>query len=255
MKHEQSYIRSSIYRLSFPDKKTPLKRKRGSLSIESSLSPSLMSTPKTPGSVARPVPLSERQQLAMIMRMSDEASHGAPVTDQGNHALSVALESKLAMPQGSFAPINNEKKSSLMSWKQQLRRVILVIEPLILLTHMFMNIHARLHPLWIIVYIKINFHKEISCQVNLCRIRYIIFSMSKQSRPWSGSSYKSCLIWVCSVCKSFEKGIYEIKGYINLQHSIASCKHVCLFDLILYVPSTIFQLHRDGCSWVKPVLS
>ena len=30
---------------------------------------------------------------------------------------------------------------------------------------------------------------------------------------------------------------------------------VCLFDLILYVPSTIFQLNRDGSSWVKPVLS
>ena len=29
----------------------------------------------------------------------------------------------------------------------------------------------------------------------------------------------------------------------------------CLFDLILYVPSTIFQLCRDGSSWVEPVLS
>ena len=30
---------------------------------------------------------------------------------------------------------------------------------------------------------------------------------------------------------------------------------VCLFDLILYVPSTIFQLYRDRSSWVGPVLS
>ena len=30
---------------------------------------------------------------------------------------------------------------------------------------------------------------------------------------------------------------------------------VCLFDLILYIPSTIFQLNRDGSSWVEPVLS
>ena len=29
----------------------------------------------------------------------------------------------------------------------------------------------------------------------------------------------------------------------------------CLFDLILYVPSTIFQLNRDKSSWVQPVLS
>ena len=29
----------------------------------------------------------------------------------------------------------------------------------------------------------------------------------------------------------------------------------CLFDLILYVPSTIFQLNKDESSWVEPVLS
>ena len=32
-------------------------------------------------------------------------------------------------------------------------------------------------------------------------------------------------------------------------------KFVCLFDLILCIPSTIFQLNRDGSSWVEPVLS
>ena len=32
------------------------------------------------------------------------------------------------------------------------------------------------------------------------------------------------------------------------------CKYVCLFDLILYMPSTIFQLNRDWSSWVEPVL-
>ena len=29
---------------------------------------------------------------------------------------------------------------------------------------------------------------------------------------------------------------------------------VVLFDLIRYVPSTIFQFNRDGSSWVEPVL-
>ena len=29
----------------------------------------------------------------------------------------------------------------------------------------------------------------------------------------------------------------------------------CLFNLILYVPSTIFQLNRDRSSWVEPILS
>ena len=28
-----------------------------------------------------------------------------------------------------------------------------------------------------------------------------------------------------------------------------------LYDLILYVPSTIFQLNRDWSSWIEPVLS
>ena len=28
-----------------------------------------------------------------------------------------------------------------------------------------------------------------------------------------------------------------------------------MFDLILYIPSTIFQLNRDGTPWVEPVLS
>ena len=36
--------------------------------------------------------------------------------------------------------------------------------------------------------------------------------------------------------------------------SIAHYSILC-FDLILYVPSTIFQLYRDGSSWVEPVLS
>ena len=30
---------------------------------------------------------------------------------------------------------------------------------------------------------------------------------------------------------------------------------VCLFDLNLYVPSTIFQLNGDNPFWVEPVLS
>ena len=49
---------------------------------------------------------------------------------------------------------------------------------------------------------------------------------------------------------------------INLYQSKTSCDNcscyllfVCLFDLILYVPSTNFQLNRDRSSWVEPVLS
>lgn len=59
------------------EKRTPSKRKRGSVSLESSPLQGHLSTPKTPGGGSRSVPLSERQQLAMIMRMSDESNQGA----------------------------------------------------------------------------------------------------------------------------------------------------------------------------------
>ena len=49
-------------------------------------------------------------------------------------------------------------------------------------------------------------------------------------------------IWDCIACQDKKN---------NLQRK----NHNCLFDLILYVPSTIFQLNRDGSSWVEPVLS
>ena len=39
-------------------------------------------------------------------------------------------------------------------------------------------------------------------------------------------------------------------------YSLAQIRpNICLFDLILYVPSTIFQLCRAKSSWVEPVLS
>ena len=40
-----------------------------------------------------------------------------------------------------------------------------------------------------------------------------------------------------------------------LSYSLKKFEHNFLFDLILYVPSIIFQLNRDGSSWVEPVLS
>ena len=43
-------------------------------------------------------------------------------------------------------------------------------------------------------------------------------------------------------------------GFVVQLKSMESVLFV-LFDLILYVPSTIFQLNRDGPSWVEPVLS
>ena len=46
---------------------------------------------------------------------------------------------------------------------------------------------------------------------------------------------------------------YTLLEY-KLQKSVESLFFFCLFDLILYVPSQMFQLNRDGSSWVEPVL-
>ena len=50
--------------------------------------------------------------------------------------------------------------------------------------------------------------------------------------------------------------VSEFAGESSLATFVTMQMHfVCLFDLILYVPSTIFQIYRDGSSWVEPVLS
>ena len=56
-----------------------------------------------------------------------------------------------------------------------------------------------------------------------------------------------------------ETGFNEIKvSFLRLSSASIDKKSAllfCLFDLILYVTSTIFQLYRHGSSWVEPVLS
>ena len=52
-----------------------------------------------------------------------------------------------------------------------------------------------------------------------------------------------------------EVTLKRLISMLPLAYSKAVCWGFCLFDLILYVPSTIFQLYRDGSSWVEPVLS
>ena len=43
--------------------------------------------------------------------------------------------------------------------------------------------------------------------------------------------------------------------FSRLVRGCYSCHCFCFVDLILYVPSTIFHLNRDGSSWVEPVLT
>ena len=61
------------------------------------------------------------------------------------------------------------------------------------------------------------------------------------------------------------EGNHHLRGKFHRKHHVfgryfikPSCHRgfcFCLFDLILYIPSTIFQLNRDESSWVEPVLS
>ena len=51
---------------------------------------------------------------------------------------------------------------------------------------------------------------------------------------------------------NFDNAYHDDSAQSDLHFSWLS---FILFDLILYVPSTIFQINRDGSSWVEPVLS
>ena len=64
-------------------------------------------------------------------------------------------------------------------------------------------------------------------------------------------------VWyVIFVVKTYSLQFLHFVGFLGLLSPDHTCKmFVCLFDLILYVPSTIFQLNRGGFSWLEPVLS
>ena len=60
--------------------------------------------------------------------------------------------------------------------------------------------------------------------------------------------------------KGKEKHSSSLSPGMNFDRSAVSLRLYmenlfALFDLILYIPSTIFQFNRDRSSWVEPVLS
>ena len=59
---------------------------------------------------------------------------------------------------------------------------------------------------------------------------------------------QACLSLHMSKCQSHVAAIFMLLVLKN-------CLNDILFDLILYIPSTIFQLNRDRSSWVEPVLN
>ena len=48
--------------------------------------------------------------------------------------------------------------------------------------------------------------------------------------------------------------LIAISAYVG-ENWLSQYTFCIIFDLILYVPSTIFQLNREGSSWVEPALS
>ena len=48
---------------------------------------------------------------------------------------------------------------------------------------------------------------------------------------------------------------FSYYSFVKFHDHVISKSVLFLFDSILYIPSTIFQLCRDGSSWVEPVLS
>ena len=66
----------------------------------------------------------------------------------------------------------------------------------------------------------------------------------------------TCLALVGDVFVTFPCGILGQVWYLIVSFpDLCLISYFVLFDLILYVPSTLFQLNRDGSSWVEPVLS
>ena len=75
---------------------------------------------------------------------------------------------------------------------------------------------------------------------------------------WFKRSFKaiSYLQFWWLFCSAVQNNLYNF-GRVHNEEQLReiSLNFVCMFDLILYVPSTIFQIYRDGSSWVEPVLS
>ena len=64
----------------------------------------------------------------------------------------------------------------------------------------------------------------------------VMYPVGYKSKFWSKSSLLPYFVFVGRKCSDVLTFVF-------------------LLDLILYVPLTIFQLNRDGSSWVEPVLS
>ena len=95
-----------------------------------------------------------------------------------------------------------------------------------------------------------------NCSMFCCTFLYVHFSiaiilMGKRELIALLNLSSWCLVMVERLFLTVPRGCLQFVIVVFPDHT-----HLLfLFDLILYVPSTIFQLCRDGSSWVEPVLS
>ena len=111
-----------------------------------------------------------------------------------------------------------------------------------------------------------NFTLKFFAYLNLCYKMYVLSGMLSSFGknimiPWICIFNMACLQTLqCHLLVSsywFQSKFFRDTSLVNLlkEDSAYESTLFVLFDLILYVPSTICQLNRDGSSWVEPVLS
>ena len=88
--------------------------------------------------------------------------------------------------------------------------------------------------------------KEKKCKrvIIFLSISFIVFSgcLKEQSHRDGSFEYPQHMFWL-----RYKEMKFQLRAFNRTPDMF-------LFGLILYVPSTIFQLDRDGSSWVEPVL-
>ena len=88
------------------------------------------------------------------------------------------------------------------------------------------------------------------CFLHICKWCIIIFIMPQSLNHAMDAKFIISLIIRCPLVNLSQPLLSGLP--INVP---GTCNVFFGFDLILYVPSTIFQLKKDGSSWVEPVLS
>ena len=116
-----------------------------------------------------------------------------------------------------------------------------------------------------IAWSSLGFPSAFSSIIRMFRVRAVVYVCSSELFQIGGSynyiyepRHEISNYVVCATSKGSDQLAHTrslIRVFASRLNILFVCLFVCLFDLILYVPQTIFQLYMDGSSWVEPVLS